>query len=64
MNDYACHNTDKDGDQNIDHPYDQVNCNVGTYHSDVELEQMKLKLLEAIQHFGSGLAWNNLEYEG
>jgi hypothetical protein len=51
MNDSSCHNVDKDGDQNIDLPYDQLDCNVGISHSDAELEQVKLKLLEGIQHF-------------
>ena len=52
-NGYAFHNAGKDGDQNIDSPCDQLDYNVGTYHSDVELEQVKLKLLEGIQHFGT-----------
>jgi hypothetical protein len=30
MNDYSCRNDDKDGDQNIDQPYDQYYYNVGT----------------------------------
>jgi hypothetical protein len=30
MNDYACCNVDKDGDQNTNHPYDQLDDNVGT----------------------------------
>jgi len=30
MNDYACRNADKDGDQSIDHPYDQLYDNGGT----------------------------------
>ena len=34
-NGYDCQNTGKDGDQNIDSPCDQLNCNVGTYHSNV-----------------------------
>jgi hypothetical protein len=50
-NGYAYHNDGKDGDQNIDSPCDQLNYNVDTYHFDVELEQVKLKLLEGIQHF-------------
>lgn len=50
MNDYACYNVDKDGDKNTDHPYDQLDDNVGTQHSDVELEQAKLELLEGILH--------------
>jgi hypothetical protein len=52
-NGYACHNAGKDGDQNIDSPWDQLDYNVDTYHSDVELEKMKLKLLEGIEHFGT-----------
>jgi hypothetical protein len=63
MNDSSCHNVDKDGDQNIDSPCDQLDCNVGISHVDVELEHGKLNLLEGIQHFGTGLVWNNLEYE-
>jgi hypothetical protein len=50
MHDYSCHNSDKDGDQNIDSPCDQLDCNVGTYHYDIEFEQVKLKLLEGILH--------------
>ena len=52
-NGYACHNAGKDGDQNIDSPCDQLDYNVGTYHSDFELEQVKVILLEGIQHFGT-----------
>jgi hypothetical protein len=37
-NGYACHNAGKDGDQNTDSPCDQLDCNVGILHSDVELE--------------------------
>jgi hypothetical protein len=62
-NGYACHNDGKDGDQNIDSPCDQIDCIVDTYHSVVQLEQVKLNLLEGIQHFGTGLVWNNREYE-
>jgi hypothetical protein len=62
-NGYACHNDGKDGDQNTDSPCDQLDYNVGTYHSDAELEQVKVNLLEGIQHFGTGLVWNNQEYE-
>jgi hypothetical protein len=62
-NGYACHNAGKDGDQNIDSPCDQLDCNVGTYHSDVELEQVKLNFLEGIQHSQTKLVWSNLEYE-
>jgi hypothetical protein len=29
-NGYDCHNAGKNGDQNIDSPCDQLNCNVGT----------------------------------
>ena len=52
-NGYSCHNASKDGDQNTDSPCDQLYYSVGTYHSDAELEQVKLKLLEGIQHFGT-----------
>jgi hypothetical protein len=52
-NGYACHNAGKDGYQNTDSPCDQLDYNVGTYHSNVELEQVKLNLLEGIQHFGT-----------
>jgi hypothetical protein len=64
MDDSSCHNVDKDGDQNIDSPCDQLDCNVGISHSDVELEQVKLNLLEGIQHFGTGLVWNNHNMKG
>ena len=37
-NGYACHNVGKDGDQNIDFPCDQLDYNVGMYHSNAELE--------------------------
>jgi len=57
-NGYACHNADKDGDQNTDSPCDQLDYNVGTYHSDSELEQVKLKLLEGIQEL-----WNLIGLE-
>jgi hypothetical protein len=50
---YAFHNVGKDGDQNIDSPCEQFDYNVGTYHFDVGVEQVKLKLLEGIQHFGT-----------
>jgi hypothetical protein len=30
MNEYVCRNVDKDGYQNIDRPYEQLNDNVGT----------------------------------
>jgi hypothetical protein len=36
-NGYSCHNADKDGDQNIDSPCDQLDCNVGIYHFDAQL---------------------------
>jgi hypothetical protein len=62
-NDYACHNASNDGDQNNDSPCDQLDCNVGILHSDVEMEQVKVNLLEGIQHFGTRLVWNNREYE-
>jgi hypothetical protein len=52
-NGYARHNDGKDGDHNTDSTHDQLNCNVGTYHSDVELEQVKLRFRERIQHFGT-----------
>ena len=52
-NGYAYHNAGKDGDQNTDSPCDQLDYNVGTYHSDAKLEQVKLKLPEGIQHFGT-----------
>jgi hypothetical protein len=52
-NGYVCHNAGKDGDQNTDSPCDQLDYNVGTYHSNSKLEQVKLKLLEGIQHFGT-----------
>ena len=38
MNDYARRNASKDGDQNTDSPCDQLDYNVGTYHSTAELE--------------------------
>jgi hypothetical protein len=31
--------------------------------SSLELEQVNMNLLEAIQHSGTGLVWYNLEYE-
>jgi hypothetical protein len=37
-NGYAFHNAGKDGDQNINSPCDQLDWNVGTYYSDVELK--------------------------
>jgi hypothetical protein len=52
-NGYACHNVGKDGDQNIDSPCDQLDYNVDTYHSDVEMEHVKVNLLEGTQHFGT-----------
>jgi hypothetical protein len=52
-NGYAFHNDGKDGDQNIDSPCDQLDFNVDIYHSDDELEQVKLRLREGIQHFGT-----------
>jgi hypothetical protein len=52
-NGYSYHNAGKDGDQNIDSPCDQLDYNVGMYHFDFELEQVKLKLLEGIQHYGT-----------
>ena len=62
-NGYDCHNAGKDGDQNIDSPCDQLDCNVGTSHYDVEFEQVKMKIHEGIQHFGTRLVLNNREYE-
>ena len=62
-NGYSYHNPSKDGDQNIDSPCDQLDYNVGTYHSNDELEQVKVNLLEGIQHFGTWLVLNNQEYE-
>jgi hypothetical protein len=62
-NGYTCDNDGKDGDQKSNSPCDQLDYNVFTYHSDVEFEQVKLKLLEGIQHFDIGLVWNNQEYE-
>jgi hypothetical protein len=52
-NGYSCHNARKDGDQNTDSPCDQLDYNVDTYHSNAKLEQVKLNLLEGIQHFGT-----------
>jgi len=64
MDDSSCHNVDKDGDQNTDSPCDQLDCNVGISHSNVELKKVKLTLLvEGIQHFETGLFLNNQEYE-
>jgi hypothetical protein len=62
-NGHDYHDAGKDGYQNTDSPCDQLGYNVGTYHYDSQLEQVKLKLLEGIQHFGTGLVWNNWEYE-
>jgi hypothetical protein len=62
-NGYACHNAGKDEDQNTDSPCNQLDYNVGTSHVDAEIEQVKLKLLEGIQHFGTRVVWNNQEYE-
>jgi hypothetical protein len=62
-NDYACHNASKDGDQNTDSPCDQLDYNVGMSHYDVELEQVKVNLLEGIQHFETWLVLNNRGYE-
>jgi hypothetical protein len=45
-NGYAFHNVGKARYQNINSPYDQLDYNVFTYHSDVELEQLKLNFLE------------------
>jgi hypothetical protein len=61
MHDLSCHNSDKDGDQNTDPPCDQLDYNVGTYHSD--LRHLILIFLEEIQHSQTKLVWNNLEYE-
>jgi hypothetical protein len=52
-NGYAFHNSSKDGDQNTDSPCDQLDYNVDTYHYYVELEQVKVNILEGIQHFGT-----------
>jgi hypothetical protein len=49
MDDSSCHNVDKDGDQNTDLLYEQLNCNVGISHSNVELKHVKLRLLEGIR---------------
>ena len=46
----SCHNGGKDGDHNIDPPYDQLFCNVGISYSNVELEQVKPKLIEGTLH--------------
>jgi hypothetical protein len=62
-NGYDFHNVGKDGDQNIDSTCDQLDCNVGILHYDAEIEHVKLKLLEGIQHFGNGLVCNNKKYE-
>ena len=63
MHDFSCHNSNKDGDQNTDSPCDQLDYNVGMSHYDVELEQVKVNLLEGIQHFETGLILYNMEYE-
>jgi hypothetical protein len=52
-NGYDFHNVGKDGDQNNDSPFDQLDYNVDSSHSDVELEQVKVNLLEGIQHYGT-----------
>ena len=44
-NGYACHNDGKDGDENTGSPCDQLDYNIGTYHSDAKLEQVKVNLL-------------------
>jgi hypothetical protein len=59
MDDSSFHNVDKDGDQNTNSPCDQLDCNVGILHSNAQFEQVKSKLLEGIQHFETGLIWNN-----
>jgi hypothetical protein len=48
--DSSCHNANKDGYQNIDSPCVQIDCNVGILYSDTQLEHVKLRLLEGIQH--------------
>jgi hypothetical protein len=60
---YACHNDGKDGDKNNDPPCHQLDYNVGILHSDDDLEEVKVNLLDVILHFGTGLVWNNQEYE-
>jgi hypothetical protein len=62
-NGYDCHNAGKDGDEKTDSPCDQHDYNVFTYHSDVELGQVKLNFLEGIQCSQKKLVWSNLEYK-
>jgi hypothetical protein len=61
--DSSFHNVYKDGYHNTDSPCDQLDCDVGTYHSNAQLEQVKSNILEGIQHFETVLVWNNWENE-
>jgi hypothetical protein len=61
--DYVFHNAHKDEDRSIDLPRGQLNDNVGILESALELVQVNMNLLVAIQHSGTGLVWYHLEYE-
>jgi hypothetical protein len=61
--DCAFHNSQKDEDQNTDPPDRQLNGNVFFWEYSLELEQVNMNFLEAVQHFGTGLVWYNLKYE-
>jgi hypothetical protein len=61
--DCAFHNAHKDEDQNIDLPHGQLNDNVGISKSSLELEQVNMNLLVAIQHSTTGSVWYNPKYE-
>jgi hypothetical protein len=61
--DCAVHNAYKDEDQNIDLPCGQLIDNVEISESSLELEQVNVNFLEAIQYSGIRLVWYNMEYE-
>jgi hypothetical protein len=61
--DCAFHNAHKDEDRSTDLPCGQLADNVGISESSLELEQVNVNFLEAIQHSGTGSVWCNLDYE-
>jgi hypothetical protein len=62
--DCAFHNAHKDEDRSIDLPCGQLTDNVGISKSSLELEQVNVNFLVAIQHSGTGSVWCNPDMKG
>jgi hypothetical protein len=62
--DCVFHNARKDEDRSTDLPCGQLADNVGISESSLELEQVNVNFLEAIQHSETGSVWCNQIMKG